>query len=505
MPVSRDPLIAFLASAALAALASACSTSNVDDGGGTSTGGSTTGGQDAGDAGPRDAGPDAGQDAGPVLCNGVRCNPITPVCDPVSLVCRECVEDSDCSGSLSRKHCFRPDSGADDPFAKGYHCYQCVEDIDCQEVVGDGGHGANTNGPVCDHINYDTVFTCGTDCRADAGPDAGSECLIPDDAGHVLTPYCSPTTGKCAACLGDNDCVFANPAKPWCYQTTGACVACRGESDCNDAGTTLTPHCLIQTGGRPGADDHTCVECRNAYDCSTAIYGKAGCQPSGNVGYKGHYCGKCNAGSDCRGAPGADAGICATGFPYGGLVPASCGCDPQAGNAGCLPDAPICLTYDPGPPPLGVCGCTADGVTDSCDHSKGWVCDTQNFLVGACVQSCNLDGGCDVSLTSRSPVCNRDSGVCVGCVQDSDCPLAGQVCDIPTNICRAQCLGGCPASQPTCGSSGQNPSLCYQCQLVFNPPSPIPVLPVGCSNDSHGDPTACDQLFNVNAPLLVCQ
>jgi len=423
-------------------LASACGSSGTGDGGtgtgGATTGGTSTGGSSGGTTGGHDGGPDGGPDAG---CGGIHCNPITPVCDE-NKVCRECVQDSDCHG-ISRPFCFRPDSGADDPYALGHHCFQCLDDSQCVD---------NTRGPICDTMNFDTIFTCGTDCRADGGPDSGSPCLIPDDAGAVLTPYCNPNSGKCAACLGDNDCSFIDPSKPWCLQSSGRCVECRGESDCNDAGTTVTPHCLVQTGGKPGRDDQTCVQCRNAYDCPTSIYGLAGCEPSGNVGYKGHYCGKCNAGSDCRGAPGADAGVCATGFPYGGVVPASCGCDPQVGNAGCLPDAPLCLTFDPGPPPRGVCGCT-DGTSDFCDHSKGWVCDKQNFLVGACVQSCNLDGGCDVSASSKSPICNPDSGVCVGCVQDSDCFVAGQVCDVTTNICRSKCIGGsgCPASQPICG------------------------------------------------------
>jgi hypothetical protein len=421
------------------------------------------------------------------------------------MICRECVQDSDCRahGFIARPYCFRPDSGADDPYAQGYRCFQCLDNADCMASPDwpDAGHGANTRGPICDTVNYDTLFSCGTDCRADAGPDAGSLCLIPDDAGAVPTPYCNRTTGKCAACLGDNDCMVLDPSKPWCLSTTtGTCVQCRGETDCNDAGTTTTPHCLIQVAGKPGPQNHTCVQCRNAYDCPTSVYGLAGCQPAGNTGYVGHYCGKCNAGTDCRGAPGADAGICATGFPYGGLVPASCGCDPQAGDTGCLPDAPKCFQYDPGPPPLGVCGCFLNG-TDYCDHAKGFICDTQNYLVGACVPDCNLDGGCNAA--SKSPVCNPDSGVCVGCVQNSDCFIAGQVCDVASNICRATCFGGngCPPAQPYCGAGG-NANDCYACQIVFPPMSTVP-LPTGCGNDSHGDPEACSNLFNPD--LLVCQ
>jgi hypothetical protein len=193
--VIRSRLIAVFASAALAVLVSACSGTTVGDGGsgsgtGTAGAGTTTGGVGTTTGGHGSGTTTGGQNTGTtggVECGGIHCNLITPVCDE-NMICRECVQDSDCAGSLSRKHCFRPDSGADDPFAKGYHCYQCVEDVDCQEVDGDGGHGANTNGPICDRVNFDTIFTCGPDCRADAGPDAGSPCLIPDDAGVVLTP-----------------------------------------------------------------------------------------------------------------------------------------------------------------------------------------------------------------------------------------------------------------------------------------------------------------------------
>jgi Cys-rich repeat protein len=431
MSGSRASLLAF---GMLVSSVAACGNGGPHDGG--TAGGDTTGqmggsGSAGGTGGSSGGGSGGGRDAG---CGGIHCNPITPICDGV--VCRQCLRDSDCH-TLTQTRCLLPDAGLPDPFGKAFQCHQCLRDDDCVDA-------GNRNGPICDALNYDTLYTCTSDCRVDAGPDSGPACPTPADGGGILKLYCNPNSGQCVGCIGDNDCF--DPQRPLCDVHSGACVQCKQDADCLDGGST-TPFCFLETGGRPGRDDHTCVECRNAYDCPVG-FERAGCEPAGPTPESaGHYCGRCNIDADCRAGPGRDAGDCLINYPFFFPRPATCGCPLSSDSVPfCGGDTPTCVGE--------ACGCL--GMSDC----AGLVCDKQNFVFGACVAYCGPDAPCD--RFPNSPVCNPSSGVCVGCLSDADCG-GGQICDLDTSICRFQCASGngCPPSQPFCHAPGTH--LCYQC------------------------------------------
>lgn len=82
----------------------------------------------------------------------------------------------------------------------------------------------------------------------------------------------------------------------------------------------------------------------------------------------------------------------------------------------------------------GPCGSLTECKTDS-------ACGGDKCIAGCCLPKCDKDKPCPGTFK-----CKTDSGQCVVCLQDGDCPVLGQKCDQTTGTCGegVQCPGGKP-------------------------------------------------------------
>jgi hypothetical protein len=99
------------------------------------------------------------------------------------------------------------------------------------------------------------------------------------------------------------------------------------------------------------------------------------------------------------------------------------------------------------------------------DCSGTQVCDTQT---GTCVD-CLVDGDCPVA----NPVCNTATNKCVGCTVTADCPFNKPICNPGTNGC-VQCVtsSDCGGATPICD---QNTGTCVGCKSSADCPSSTPI------------------------------
>jgi hypothetical protein len=136
-------------------------------------------------------------------------------------------------------------------------------------------------------------------------------------------------------------------------------------------------------------------------------------------------------------------------------------------NGECIGVAPLCAPGTPSPP--------------SCTPCNG---------VGA------------ASCAAPTPICDMTSGLCEGCLTDTDCSSPTPICDKATLTCRACKSGDCSGPTPVCSSSGFSAGKCVQCDGAS--PSQCkgatPVcytyksICVGCvlDTDCSGDTPICD-------------
>lgn len=152
-------------------------------------------------------------------CQGMRCETTTAVCVA-------CLQDGDCSGSLS--HC---DGTA-------HVCVECESTLDCGTKQ------------VCDSTTHRCLDACNGD--DDVCPVTGFTCkgavhlcvecrLSANCAGSPNGRVCDIPIGRCVECTGNAQCAGATPA---CDRRSGRCVGCVTSAACN-AGTVCDKSALV--------------------------------------------------------------------------------------------------------------------------------------------------------------------------------------------------------------------------------------------------------------------
>ena len=208
--------------------------------------------------------------AGAPPCDG-DCGGPTPVCDPASNICVECLEASDCKAPM--------------PVCDGeaHVCVECLAATDCKD----------STKRFCDQAASKCVM-CSK--QADCSDPAASAC----------------SAGQCTACTTDTEC-SSIAGKGVC--DAGTCVQCTGKSfaACGmDAGTPLICDSLKRTctttKQRSAGLCLPCVadaQCKPGQVCVLDKFGN----PSKDVGYFCHW----KKGDIANGAP---ADCFSTGKPY---------------------------------------------------------------------------------------------------------------------------------------------------------------------------------------------
>jgi Cys-rich repeat protein len=140
----------------------------------------------------------------------------------------------------------------------------------------------------------------------------------------------------------------------------------------------------------------------------------------------------------------AGGGACAVnGRPCALGCSAGVGCAECGGDGDCAPGSPFCV--------LGQC--VACRTTADC--GAGQACYPRNHN---CQPACASNGSC---TNGDQPICDPNTGACVGCLGPMDCPATDPICE-PT---RGQC-GQC-ASNADCGAAAPicdvHDSRCRQC------------------------------------------
>ena len=131
------------------------------------------------------------------------CSDDTPICDPTSGACVECVNDADCDG---------------DRCGPSQTCVECLVDQDCE------------TGKVCDLL----ALECMTPCTSSA------TCLGD-------TSLCHPLRFLCVECIQDADC-----DEERCHPAKAECVECISDADCDGETCDLERG---QCGGDSGPDN----------------------------------------------------------------------------------------------------------------------------------------------------------------------------------------------------------------------------------------------------------
>ena len=214
---------------------------------------------DAGmDGAPRDMGLDCGTllldvDSGMcVTClgnNDCASFDVGSVCNTATHVCVECTASTDCHGDAGLAVC---DTSTN-------HCVDCLMDDDCHSPAAphcvDHMCGACANDSSCTHF-----ADAGTPvCRADAGTCAACNPAHESvaDAGECGANSCAAdswtctatargTSGLCAACKNDSECVTGDAGVYRCVPTT---------YDPGDGGVDAGTYCLVDRSSVPACPD----------------------------------------------------------------------------------------------------------------------------------------------------------------------------------------------------------------------------------------------------------
>ena len=242
-----------------------------------------------------------------------------------------------------------------------------------------------------------------------------------------------PTTVIVDECESNAACGVPTPV---CDTTASpkVCVACLADSDCGGV-----------MSGKVCDPTHTCID---------------GCHPTGNGCPNPLFCTstdatigqcvECLGDSDCGG-------------PTSGKV-----CDPSTDKCvdGCHPTGNGCPVGDACTSTDATIGQCVDCLQDSdCGGAmSGKVCDTTK---STCIDGCHTPGnGCPNGQECSST--DATIGICVECLQDSDCggPGSGKVCDTNTSKCIDGCKGtnegDCPQGE-VCTSMDTTIGQCVEC------------------------------------------
>lgn len=165
---------------------------------------------------------------------------------------------------------------------------------------------------------------------------------------------------------------------------------------------------------------------------------------------------------------GGGAGDCAiNGKACGTVCDAAIGCVECAGDGDCGATRPFCIEGR----------CEACAQTSDC--GTGMACYPAD---GTCHPACTSNASC---TDPHAPLCNVDTGACVGCIQATDCPGEKPICD-PANGQCAECAsnGDCGASAPVCDLSDGE---CRECVVDGQCPDGGLCVEHHCKEICHGD------------------
>lgn len=228
---------------------------------------SADGGADAGDAAL-----DARSACGP-------CGGSTPVCDPTTEACVQCLINADCRD---------PNSPACDPGLN--RCAACLSQTDCNHLP---------DTPACRLSSGACVpclenAQCGTDAPICSSGFSCGPCASSDDCSRFSdAPLCDTASGACQECLLDEDC----PSRAPVCGADGRCAGCSASSDCDRFDAGIAPRPVCDTG------DGRCVGCVDASVCTSA---RPFCTAK-------QFCGECLNNTHCP----ADKAVCDS-SPLGG-------------------------------------------------------------------------------------------------------------------------------------------------------------------------------------------
>ena len=149
------------------------------------------------------------------------------------------------------------------------------------------------------------------------------------------------------------------------------------------------------------------------------------------------------------GAGGADCSVSGVGCKL--ACDSTLGCVECVGNSDCGAASPICV----------VGHCRACEKTSDC--GIGEACYPANHT---CAPACNGPGTCP---QNDAPICDANTGACVGCIDNHDCGGGKPVCE-PTSQQCSECgsNGDCGNAQPICSISARE---CVQCLVDSQCPS----------------------------------
>jgi hypothetical protein len=485
---------------------------------------------------------DCGADAGFCLVDAGLCVPCLSAtdcpysqagCSSTTNQCGACVTTADCPAGLScvvlfegppvQASCVCLDSaqcGGNAPVCLNFDLVGsgdggfcgCVSNADCAAQDGlcalyNGGIAScfpscADGGTDCSSFNFPNQF-----CNMATG--ACGPCLSSTQCqGNVNGAFCGPS-GRCG-CLSDIDCApndVCNPSQQCvpscaldaggtncanfyeiCDPATGQCVGCLSDSDCaSNVGATK---CLsdIDAG-------NYCVGCFTPADCPASM---PGCSSGG------YYCGYCAVSTDCpASAPLCDQGICVVSCTSdagtgcdSGVCQTSTGfcvtclddteCQSQASTPYCASDVDagnFCIQCrTPTDCPSDMPGCSSQGYfCGGCASSADCPASNPYCQFGVCGASCVLpDGG----NTCPYAVCDTTSGLCVGCLINSDCqPSTYCLLTDAGNSC-VQCLDSSQCTPWPCNTAPHY-NFCGSCGSDSDCPSEAP----HCSTPPNGSCT----------------
>jgi hypothetical protein len=272
------------------------------------------------------------------------------------------------------------------------------------------------------------ILQCIPTCAIDGGTDCSA-------TGQV----CNPSNGQCVGCLSDNDCT-ANTQAPYCSSDVDAgnnCVQCFTPDQC----PATSPGCNAQS--------FFCGYCGQASDCPTDL----------PLCYQGACVVSCvlsDGGTDC------DAGVCqtSTGYCVGCLADGDCQDQANAPFCGTDIDAGNYCVQCLGPadcPDSGLPGCSSQAHSCGfCSFSSDCPATAAYCQYGLCGDSCVLsDGG----TFCQNGLCNTNSGLCVNCLTDADCPPFGST--------PSYCLNDIDAGFSCVGCYEQSQCAPWPCNSVY--------------------------------------
>ena len=332
-----------------------------------------------------------------------------PVCDPLTGVCKCCLDDDDCP---------------------------------CNLVCGTKGCECPPDAPY-----YNSVTGCCDQCTDEHPCPACKECVD----GRCLdkfcppsnlcdNPKCDPKDGKCKCCISSGDCKKLNEC---CNPTTGLCECCPGYIR-----DTTTGECIPKPPCTTDEDCAPCEICGSEGDCKPATC------PANQVPVLIN--GKVECVKECDCATGTGCGDPTLACQPSCTDPTRCGCKPCEGScdSGCKepcfcnkvtnrcefnPCKGSCNSgADCGP------GCGCDPVTKQCVPCSAIPCNSCDQVLG-----CRCTNGVDCNKVNSCPP--------IPCSHYSECGV-GCTCYKGTcvNCANFSCANQDCANQPGCGCNPQN-------------------------------------------------